>query len=329
MPSDRPELALKLAELKPKTKVPNSAQVLNTWLAQVEKDLQSGTAGRLSWLVASTVATAVLQRAVSADGQSRFLLKGGTMLQHRLAVQTRATKDVDGLVRGDIETFIAALDAILAEPWGVIGFQRSEIEVIATPAKIIQPRRFQLLLTLRGVTWRRVQVELSPDEGHAGESGEAFPAPVLAGFGLPQPEVLLGLALRYQIAQKLHAASDPHDPPDYVNDRARDLVDLQLLKNLADESGSPTLVEIHRAGADIFAVRADEARALTRLVRLWPPTMTAFPHWEKDYAKAAASADLKATLEDAVGIINRWISQIDQTELDQLLPARPDPEPVP
>ncbi|MDR1513586.1 MAG: nucleotidyl transferase AbiEii/AbiGii toxin family protein [Propionibacteriaceae bacterium] len=307
-----PVLAAKLAGLKPKTKVPASAQVLSSWISMVERDIEGDTAGRLSWLVASTVATAVLQRAVSEDGQSRFLLKGGTMLQHRLAVQTRATKDVDGLVRGDIDSFIADLDAIFAEPWGVIGFRRSEVEIIDTPAKVIKPRRFQLLLTLRGVTWRRVQIELSPDEGHAGETGELFPAPVLAGFGLPQPEALLGLAMRYQIAQKLHAASDPHDPPDYLNDRARDIVDLLLLKALSEESGSPTLAGIRQAGLDIFEARAKEARALGRSVRSWPPTMTAHEHWGDDYADAARSGGLATTLEDAVDVVNEWITQIDQ-----------------
>jgi hypothetical protein len=45
--------------------------------------------------------------------------------------------------------------------------------------------------------------------------------------------------MRYQIAQKLHAGSDPHEPPAYVNDRARDLVDLLLLKQLAESTGEP------------------------------------------------------------------------------------------
>jgi hypothetical protein len=44
------------------------------------------------------------------------------------------------------------------------------------------------------------------------EQGEPLPAPSLADFGLPTPDHLTGLAMRYQIAQKAHAASDPHEP---------------------------------------------------------------------------------------------------------------------
>jgi hypothetical protein len=36
--------------------------------------------------------------------------------------------------------------------------------------------------------------------------------------------------MRYQIAQKVHASTDPHNPPEFVNDRARDVVDLLLLR---------------------------------------------------------------------------------------------------
>lgn len=46
-----------------------------------------------------------MQRAVDEDGRQLFLLKGGTLLQHRLNVTARATKDIDGLIRGDMDAF--------------------------------------------------------------------------------------------------------------------------------------------------------------------------------------------------------------------------------
>jgi hypothetical protein len=61
--------------LKPKDKSPSSARVLHTWIAQAQDRL--GSAGpRLGWLVAATVITAALQRAVDESGTARFLLKG-------------------------------------------------------------------------------------------------------------------------------------------------------------------------------------------------------------------------------------------------------------
>lgn len=310
--SDSPDLSSRLRGLTPKQKQPNSATVLNNWIARAEQDLGIDEGGRLGWLVASTIVTAALQRAVAPDGQSRFLLKGGTMHQHRLTIPTRATKDLDGLIRGDIEDFIADLDSILSQPWGPIGFKRSAVRVIDTPAKVIKPRRFQVALTLRGVTWRRVQVEVSPDEGSAGEAGEAFPAPELAGFGLPDPDRLVGLAMRYQIAQKLHASTDPHDPPQSVNDRARDVVDLLLLKNLVGDANALKPADIRTAAVDIFMARGTEARALGRTTRAWPPRMTSHPHWVNDYARAAESAHVLLQFDDAITILNSWIDEIDR-----------------
>jgi hypothetical protein len=219
--------------LKPKDKTPRSASILDGWIAIAERDLRSD-GGRLGWLIASTVATAALQRAIDGRSESAFLLQGGSLLQHKLRAPTRTTTDVDGLVRGDIEAFLERLDMLLSQPWGPFQFQRSAVEVINAPNKVIKPRRFQLLIILNGQTWRRAQVELSPDEGQAGQASESTPAPSsLSGFGLPTPDHLASLALRFQIAQKVHASTDPHDPPGYVNDRARDVVDLLLLGELA------------------------------------------------------------------------------------------------
>lgn len=216
---DSANLAESLNGLAPKAKTPASARVLNAWVAQAEARLN--TAGpRLGWLVSATVVTAALQRAMDEHGSPLFLLKGGTMLQYRLPGMSRTTKDVDGLVRGDIDRFLAKLDKALLEPWGPLTLVRGEVETIEVPHCIVKPRRFDITVQLNGVTWRRVQIEVSPDEGHAGAVPETIPAPSLAGFGLPSPGTLASLSMAYQIAQKVHACTDPHDPPASVNDRA-------------------------------------------------------------------------------------------------------------
>jgi len=51
-------------------------------------------AGRLGWLIASTVVVAALQRAVDQSGRSLFLLKGGTYLQHRMSWAGRPNRAV-------------------------------------------------------------------------------------------------------------------------------------------------------------------------------------------------------------------------------------------
>lgn len=179
-----------LRTLKPKTKEPVSTKVLNTWIAQAEGKLgDEARGGRLGWLIASSVAIAAVQRAIDTEGRQPFLLKGGTLLQHRLNATARTTKDVDGLIRGDLDEFILALDEALDEHWGPLTLRRGGVEVVNVPTKIIKPRRFDIILELRGVTWRRVQFEASPDEARVSDEQETIEPPPLSGFGLPDPDL--------------------------------------------------------------------------------------------------------------------------------------------
>lgn len=304
----------RMAHLPERGKEPASTRVLDTWIIQAQEKLGMD-AGRLGWLIASTVVVAALQRAVDETGRSLFLLKGGTYLQHRMSWATRPTKDVDGLVRGDLDAFLGTLDEALRLPWGPLTLARSEVEVITTPARVVKPRRFDVIVSLRGRVWRRIQVEVAPDEGGAGDEQDVLAAPELGHFGLPKPDFLLGIALRYQIAQKIHACTDPHDPPGARNDRSRDVVDLLLLRDLAELDGSPTHAELREACAALFAARATDAHTLRRGERKWPPAVVAHEHWSNDYEKAARGAGVDLPLGQAVTEVNAWIALIESAGL--------------
>lgn len=306
-------VAALLRSLPPKEKQPNSKNVLDAWIAQASNRLgPDAEAGRLGWLVASSVAIAAVQRAVDAEGRQLFLLKGGTLLQHRLNSPSRTTSDVDGLIRGDIDAFLAALDTVLAEPWGPLTLRHGPAQVIEVASRVLKPRRFDIYLELRGVTWRRIQFEFAPDEACIGDESESVEPPPLGGFGLPDPSVLVGIAIRHQIAQKLHAVSDPHDPPRWVNDRPRDVVDLLLLRDLAASTGRPSAPEIADAARAVFLSRAAEAAQLGRAPRSWPPMVVAHPHWANDFRHAAESADFRLSLDDAVSELNAWIELLSR-----------------
>ncbi len=176
----------RLAALPDRGKAPVSARVLETWVAQAQPRV-GVDAGRLGCLIASTVAIAALQRAVDDAGRSRFLLKGGTYLQHRLHWSGRPTRDVDGLVRGDIDDFLDALDDALRLPWGPMTLTRTAVEVISTPTRVIKPRRFSVKVALKGQVWRNVQVEIAADEAGAADDHDVLEPPVLDHFGLPTP----------------------------------------------------------------------------------------------------------------------------------------------
>lgn len=307
-------IAAILSALEPKNKQPASTKVLNAWIAQAEGKVgEEAQAGRLGWLIASSVAIAAVQRALDTDGRQLFLLKGGTLLQHRLKVTARTTKDVDGVIRGDMEDFFTALERALDEPWGPLTLRRGEVHFIDVPNKIVKPRRFDIYLDLRGVTWRRIQFEVSPDEAGIGREQELVEPPPLRGFGLPDPDALVGIAMRFQIAQKMHAVSDPHEPPNIVNDRPRDVVDLLLLRELITATGIPSQSDVRDAAAALFEARSSEALQLALPARAWPPTIQAHEHWNNDYAKAAASANMEIPLDAAVVALNRWITEISQS----------------
>ncbi len=249
MPTDQSgpvEPLARLAELTDRGKAPHSTNALNRWVAKAQSAVGL-EAHRLSWLIASAVVIAVLQRAVDEDGRSRFLLKGGSYLQYRMQWAGRPTKDVDGLIRGDIEDFLAVLDDALAEPWGPLELTRTAIEVVNVPGKVIKPRRFYVQGQLRGDVWRKIKVEISPDEGGAANEHDTLVAPDLRHFGIPTPDLLVGITLRYQVAQKIHACTDPHAPPEQTNDRARDVVDLLLLRDLLTTEETTTTGDLRQA----------------------------------------------------------------------------------
>jgi hypothetical protein len=300
----------RMAELKDRGKSPASASILNKWVQHAVTEVGVDE-GRVGWLVASTVVVAALQRALDEDGESRFLLKGGNYLQHRMRWSGRPTKDIDGLVRGDIDHFVDALDESLRDSWGPLELTRTEIQVIDVPHKRVKPRRFHVQVGLRGQTWRNIQVEIAPDEGGAAGEHDVLPAPDLKFFGIPTPDQLFGIALRFQVAQKIHAGTDPHSPPERTNDRARDVVDLLLLRDLIAVEGAPSPAELRQACVAVFEARADEANAAGSPARVWPPTATAHPHWGTDYASASLKASLLLSLDEAVTALNEWIAEID------------------
>ena len=117
--------------------------------------------------------------------------------------------------------------------------------------------------------------------------------------------------MRFQIAQKLHAVSDPQEPPDSINDRARDVVDLLLLRDLAASTGRPALAEVRQAALAVFAARTDEAMQLGLTTRAWPPIVVAHPHWDDDFARAASSGDVRLSLDQAVAEVHAWIKEIE------------------
>jgi hypothetical protein len=298
-----------LSGLPDRGKPPTSRRHLDQRVQQAQP--KAGVAvGRLGWLVASSVVIAALQRARAEDGHPRFLLKGGAYLEVRLGLRARATKDIDTMFRGDFSEFAAVLDEALAESWGAIELVRTELEPIVGARRVVKPFRFKIKLLVNGQPWRTVDVEAAAAEGNSDVGVEVFAAPSLSHFGLPSAVDMAGIMFDYQVAQKLHAGTDPHNPPSQRNDRSRDIVDLLLIRDAFYPEGTD-LRSLRSACVDIFASRATDAQTLGVALRTWPPEATAHDHWTTDFMTAATAASLPPSLVGAVAEVNAWIATID------------------
>jgi hypothetical protein len=114
-------------------------------------------------------------------------------------------------------------------------------------------------------------------------------------LGLETPAPIPVLALDHQIAQKLHACTYVN-PKTGQNDRAHDLVDLQILEQ--EET------------IDLAAVAATAERLFTaRQGQDWPPTVVQYDRWETIYTEAATGLDVIDNAAEAVTWANDFIAR--------------------
>lgn len=114
-------------------------------------------------------------------------------------------------------------------------------------------------------------------------------------LGLPTPDPIPVLAVEHQVAQKLHACTSINARTGQ-NERAHDLVDLQLLM----QEGAVDFVAIGVTAARLFAARRKQT---------WPPTVVAYDRWDTIYAEAADGLDVLDNLEDAIAWANDLIAR--------------------
>ena len=300
-------------DLPDKPRLAPSARSLNAWVRDAVR-LTGLRERRVGWMLASTVVIAALQRALGRDETPLFLVKGGVWVEMRLGTGARATQDIDTLFRGTIDEFVVTLADVLSIPWGPFTLEMSEVEEIAGVKRLVKPRRFEVRLIVKGAVWRKVKVEVSFPEGSVADYAQAVPPPPIGFFGIDAPDYLVGIAMDYQVAQKLHACTDP-DAEGWVNDRVRDIIDLNLLHDHFYPGGSPS--SLKDACVDVFTARAAEAVELGELPRSWPPTIRFNALWNGQYPALAASVGLDLTLDEAIARVQEWVAEIDASSLEQ------------
>jgi hypothetical protein len=215
-------------------------------------------------------------------------------MELRLGLATRATKDFDVVFRGGSEALLAALDEAFKEPYSGFTFRRS-----GEPQEIRETRtlRQDIKITFAGRGWQTLTMEIARPEGKGGGDPEVVTAAVsVRELGLDSPDRIALMALRYQVAQKLHAVSER--PVERENPRYWDLIDLLLVRDLLED-----LRPVREACAEVFQLRGAHA---------WPPALDAPEHWREPYAREAAELRFEPTgVNDAVTEVLAMIADID------------------
>ena len=289
---------------------PLNVTQLNARLAQVAAGLGIPVA-RARMMLCTLIVSQMLPDAVA--------VKGGMGVKLRFGERgTRATSDLDISTRVRGEEFEQVFRARLVEGWGTVppskGEQRRNLDApdrvaftatvravklhdpgLARPEYVMHP--YRVSIAFLGSAWGALDVEVSDPEidphAHTRKEidGELVQFGAHFGFGELQPVKLVDL--EYQIAQKLHAVTDPA----YV--RAHDLVDLQLLWN-----AGPDLPSLHRLCARTFDWRRQQA---------WPPLpLRPMDGWDLAYADARAETEVDGqtpVLPD-ITAAREWLGQI-------------------
>lgn len=243
------------------------------------------------WL--SLVSFAGALDSVRADDGARFLIKGGASMELRLGLGARTTKDIDVVFRGAPREMLDALEEAFVQAYGSFSFRRKgPVEDIRETGS----RRLFVQVSFAGKDWQTLQIEVARPEA---TEPELVPVAIgIADFKLDGPERVTCLALRYQVAQKLHAVTE--QPDGRANHRFWDLVDLQLQRELLGND----LARVREACVEIFTGRD---------LHSWPPELAVPDDWREPYAAAAGEldADLPLDVDSAADQVRGFIVDID------------------
>ena len=224
-------------------------------------------------------------------------IKGGTAMALRYGRGTRFTQDLDAARVQSLARFRADFEESLVAGWaGFTGrlVEKAAPKPAAVPsAYVMQP--FDVRLAYAGRAWCTVKFELGHNEIGDADEPEHYLAEDLGRLftdvGLESPQPVPVMRADHQVAQKLHAVSEPG------SERARDLVDLQLL-----EKGEHL---------DLSQVRATCVRLFDyRRQQTWPPTIVAGAGWGTLYAAAAEDIDVLPDVDAAVSWVNDFVRRI-------------------
>jgi hypothetical protein len=247
------------------------------------------TAARLRRLVGFAVLCESLSEAVARGVIPVFFVKGGVAIELRLGLLARATRDLDIGLCAPPNELLPLFDSALDVGFGDFRLRRrGEARALGNGALVLE-----IAVEYLGRPWATVDVDLAsatPDW----ETDSVLPI-ALGELGLESPRPVPCLAIPAQIAQKIHALTEP-EPRGRPNPRARDVLDVLLL--------------VQRLEIDSTAVRAACERVFAeRASHAWPITSFVFPSaWHGILAELAR--EVRYDTDDALAVGHRFNSYL-------------------
>jgi hypothetical protein len=197
--------------MSPPPKRPKTVNRLQQLITEWERE-SGQPVRRLNLRVASMMLAGALRRAVDDDGAVVFVTRGGVAMELRAGEKARVTGDVDLVLRGDPESLLAHLDASLSDGYEDFSFERNEPQPLELRPHV---RRIRVKVAFRTKPFMTLVVEVAPVEA-GGDEIEEIAAHDLSTVGLDGPDIIPVLAVRWQIAQKLHAVTEPPLRPPHI-----------------------------------------------------------------------------------------------------------------
>ncbi len=251
-----------------------------------------------TWLSFIAIAGA-LQNALEQGLIASYQIKGGVALELRYPGKVRATGDLDvGMPEGRrarLDVFARALGA----GFDAFAFRLKEPVFVMERADTI---RTQVVISYRGRGHQTLEVDLGPADAPAVDE-VALTMDVLGRLGIAIPKTLRCISLPAQIAQKVHAATQPAIVADPTQDRARDIVDILMLDVLEVFD----YAEIRRIAQATFAQRATHD---------WPPSVPDYPaSWRSTLERLAGDVGLPyRTATEVITAFARFIGRLLEAE---------------
>ena len=241
----------------------------------------------------------MMGNAIVAQLLPEGVIKGGGALKLRFGDKaTRYTRDLDAACSLSKDSFISGLEESLKKGWcGFTGrlVPRKQARIPGLPPEYVM-KPLDVKLDYLGRPWQTIPLELGHNEIGAADKADlqlsADIPPYFEALGFPAPNAVRLMTLEYQVSQKLHAVSSPH------NERPRDLVDLQIIL----DNGAIDLRKTHAICVRLFAYRKQQT---------WPPTIAIQERWGSLYLTAKENLPVLPTVEEAIAWANDLIARID------------------